>query len=100
MVVLINCKQFFADSSRAIVCERRDLFWSGFGIRCKEDAVVKVMGDRRSVFSSSLTSVEDEIFFFFLAWDKSVSLNCVFFFDVLSAFPHKPMFSKGSDTSQ
>lgn len=40
------------------------------------------MGYQRSVFSTSLTSMEDKNLFF-LVWDKSVSLNCVFFFNVL-----------------
>lgn len=83
MVVLLNHKQFFADSRRVLVCERRDLSWSGFDIRCKEDAVIKVMADQRSVFSASLTSVENEILLFFLAWDKSISLNYVGFFSLM-----------------
>lgn len=44
--------------------------------------VIKVMRDQRSVFFTSLTSMEKEILFF-LGWDKSVSLNCVFFFGTL-----------------
>lgn len=82
MVVLINCKQIFAESSRAIVWERGS-FWSGFGIRCKED-VIKVVGDQKSVFFISPSGMEEGILFYFLVWRKSVSLNCVFFFDTLN----------------
>jgi len=65
MVVLINSKQFFTDSNRAIVCEWRDLFWSWFGSRCKEEAFFEEMGAQRSVFSTSLTSIKEKILFFF-----------------------------------
>lgn len=85
MVVLVNCKQIFAESSRAIVWGR-GLFWSGFGIRSKEDVVVKVVGNHKSVFFISQSGMKEGTLFFLMAWHKGISLNCVFLFDMLNVY--------------
>lgn len=107
MVVLINRKQIFAESSRAIVCER-SLFWSGFGIRCKEDVIIKVVWDQKSVFFISQSGTVKGILFFFR--HKSVSLNCVSFSDTLNVhflislyflmYSDTPQFSWGPDRKE
>lgn len=85
MVVLVNCKQIFAETSRTVVWER-GLFWSDYGMRSKEGIVIKVMGDQKSVFFISQSGMEEVIFFFLLLflWLGIKVFPCVFFFDILN----------------
>lgn len=65
MVVLINCKQCFADSSRVLDVKEKihSLVVLLLDVRSKQDVVSAVMGHLTSVSSASRTSMEEEILF-------------------------------------
>lgn len=67
----------------------------------KEGVVIKVVGDEKSVFFISQSGMEEVMCSCSLASHKSVSLNCVFFFDVLNVhFLVGLYFLMYNDTSQ